>query len=317
MMPPIKLINILADGEFHSGEELGAMLGVSRAAVWKQMQKLTEFGIEVESVRGLGYQVLGGIDLIDDADLKPSDFDIELMSVATSTNSLLMTAAQQGSIHGKAISADMQTAGRGRRGRQWVSPYASNIYLSVGWSFKGGVAALSGLSLAVGVVVVQALEALGVSGATLKWPNDVLHAGRKLGGILIEMGGDPAGDCHVVIGIGLNVHMGQKASSDIDQPWIDCDALMGRRVSRKAVLGSLLVELQAMLRIYEQQGFAAYHEKWQHLHAYQDEVVVLTSGDNVSSGIARGVDEAGALIVETSLGRKLFHGGEVSVRKPK
>ncbi|CAH0993219.1 Bifunctional ligase/repressor BirA [Sinobacterium norvegicum] len=316
-MQQIQLITILSDGQFHSGEDLGAAVGVSRAAVWKQIQKLAELGVEVESVRGQGYRVLGGIDLIAPADIAVTRFDIELLSVTTSTNSLLMDQAQQGSIHLKAISADMQTHGRGRRGRAWISPYASNMYLSVGWEFQSGAAALSGLSLAVGVAVVEALSKLGVSGVGLKWPNDILHNGLKLGGILIEMGGDPSGDCHVVIGLGLNVHMAGASSQAIDQPWTTCDKLTEKPLARAKILSCLLDALESMLETYEQHGFSAYHQQWEQLHDYQNQVVIITSGENKSSGVAQGVDGSGALIVETSLGRKLFHGGEVSVRRSK
>lgn len=207
---PIKLIlNLLADGQFHSGEELGELLNVSRAAVWKHLQKMESLGIQIQSVKGRGYCIESGLDLLCANKIKniapcidQFNLRLELFSSIDSTNSYLL---RHSDLAGRICVAELQTQGRGRRGRAWVSPYAQNVYLSIGWGFDGGVAVIEGLSLAVGVAIAHALQKQGVSGIELKWPNDVLYCGKKLAGILIEMVGDPSGYCQVVIGVGVNV----------------------------------------------------------------------------------------------------------------
>ncbi|ROR94797.1 BirA family biotin operon repressor/biotin-[acetyl-CoA-carboxylase] ligase [Sinobacterium caligoides] len=314
------LIKILADGQYHSGEALGDSLGISRSAAWKQIKKLNLSGMNIESVKGLGYRVEGGIDLLFPAELSErlrlsgSEIQYDHRAVLSSTNSELMAAAADTvGFHKQALTCDMQTAGRGRRGRCWVSPYAQNIYLSLGWKFDGGASVLEGMSLAVGVSLAKALMSLGIEGVALKWPNDVLVSGRKLAGVLLEMTGDPSGLCSVVIGIGINVHMKGEEQS-IDQPWISCDEAAGGRISRAELIFSLLVGLETMLTDYEQLGFSHYRDAWLALHAHQNKQVVVTSGNDTYVGEALGVDESGALQVSRGNEIKVFHGGEVSVR---
>ncbi|MCV6603663.1 MAG: biotin--[acetyl-CoA-carboxylase] ligase, partial [Porticoccaceae bacterium] len=266
-----KLIGVLADGGFHSGEELGAQLGVSRTAVWKQVQKLVELGLDVEKVRGRGYCVPGGVELLDSEMILSSLAEpargqlrgLDILSSTGSTNSVARSRAEAGDASGYVVLAEQQTAGRGRRGRQWVSPYARNLYLSTVWGFDGGAAALEGLSLAVGVAVKRALAACGVSDSELKWPNDVLCNGDKVAGILLEMIGDPAGFCQVVVGIGVNVDMPDSKGAAIDQRWTDMGRVIGGHVSRNRVAACLLDELLPLLASYQRLGFASYREEWQ------------------------------------------------------
>jgi BirA family biotin operon repressor/biotin-[acetyl-CoA-carboxylase] ligase len=228
-VPKTDVLPLLADGEFHSGQQLADVLGISRTAVWKQLKKLEELGLEVEASKASGYRLPGGIELLDAQKIQsglgtsasPVLTRLWLDSAVDSTNAEAMRQLQQGPCAGLVCLAEQQTAGRGRRGRSWVSPFASNLYLSVVWEFEGGAASLEGLSLAVGVAVAQGLENCGAGGIELKWPNDLLHQGRKLGGILIEMVGDAAGSCQVVIGIGINVRMPRQAGEAIDQAWTD------------------------------------------------------------------------------------------------
>ena len=196
-----KILQVLADGEFHSGEELGAALGVSRAAVWKQLQKLEALNIELESQKGRGYRIVGGLDLLSrEAVLassgeasKPFVESMDIFNELASTNEVALAKIAEGDAHGYCCTAELQRSGRGRRGRQWVSPFARNLYFSMVWQFHSGASALEGLSLCIGVAVARALNRAGVDGVALKWPNDVLLDGRKLAGILLEMQGDPAG----------------------------------------------------------------------------------------------------------------------------
>ena len=215
----MKLLSLLADGEFHSGDDLGVALGVTRAAVWKQIQRLQEDrGLDIFSVKGKGYRLASPIDLLDSSKIKGNlsasakllVSDVQVFGSVTSTNDIAMKHAEAQGRPGYVCVAEQQTAGRGRRGRPWVSPYGTNIYLSLVWDFFDGAAALEGLSLAVGVVVANALKAKGLAGVELKWPNDVLVEGAKLGGILLEMTGDPSGHCQVVLGVGINTSVSKK-----------------------------------------------------------------------------------------------------------
>lgn len=318
-----ELLALMADGEVHSGQELAELLGISRTAVWKQLRKLEELGLEIESLKARGYRLAHPIQLLNHSDvamdLKQSTrallSRLDFHGSVGSTNSLAMELAQQGDGHGAVVVAEHQSGGRGRRGRSWVSPYAANLYVSFVWEFNGGAAALEGLSLAVGVAMVEGLESIGVTGCRLKWPNDLLVDGKKMGGILLEMTGDVSGQCAVVIGVGLNVQMPGNAARDIDQDWTDAVTVSGSTdLNRNEILAALLNSLLPAMETFAQGGFSAFHTRWSVLDAHAGESVDLFLGENRVTGIARGVDEQGALKLETDEGIKVFHGGEVSLR---
>lgn len=318
------ILRVLADGETHSGEELSEFLGVSRTAVWKQLKRLQEStGLQIESIRGKGYRLAGGLELLDSSqvvrqlslDAKSHLTDFILLGQVDSTNTIALNSIQEGGSSGYVVVAEQQSAGRGRRGRQWVSPYGCNIYCSAVWQFQSGAAALEGLSLAVGLAVARALGQVGVERVELKWPNDVLCQGRKLAGILLEMVGDAAGHCHVVVGIGINVSMSQAAGNwGIDQPWIDATTASGASVSRNRLLSRLLSELLPLLSEFERKGFSAFRQAWSELDAMFGKDVCLHMGGQTVFGRAAGVGESGALAIDTAAGRQWFNGGEVSLR---
>lgn len=312
-----RLLPCLADGAFHSGEELGQLLGVSRTAVWKQLQKLDVYGLTVDSVKGKGYRLARPLDLLSVEAIRQR-LDAEAGAVLSlnycvctdSTSSRAMAAAQDDA-HGQVFLAEQQSAGRGRRGRAWVSPFAANVYLSLVWRFAGGAAAISGLSLAVGVACARALSHCGLQGVSLKWPNDLLLNQQKLGGILLEMTGDAAGPCQVIVGVGINVDMPPAAV--IDQPWTDL-ASAGLRVRRSELVAQLLNQLVQLLNDFSDRGFGAFRTEWQALDAFRGQPVALIAGTAERRGIARGVDDSGALLLETDQGLQAVHGGELSLR---
>ncbi len=323
-MSTSKLLPLLANGEFHSGQALADAMGVSRTAVWKQANRLAaDLGFTIESVRGKGYRIVGGIDLLDaqrvkaalDARASALLTRLEILDTVDSTNAEVMRRIGQGASSGLVCSAERQTAGRGRRGRQWVSPYASNLYVSLLWEFSQGAAALEGLSLAVGVAVARSLRACAVPAVQLKWPNDVLFGGAKLGGILLEMTGDAAGSCKVVIGVGLNVAMPAAAAGAIDQAWTEIRTITANKYpGRNQLLVALLNELLPLAANFEQQGFSAWCDEWRSLDAFAGTAVVLNTGTAQLGGIARGVDQRGALQLETTTGLQSIYGGEISLR---
>lgn len=316
------LLAILADGEYHSGEELGRSLGISRTAVWKQVQKLAECGLQIESQKGCGYRLPGGLDLLDPEQLErgvsccPHKVrpHLSVQGVVTSTNELARAAAESGDATGRVFLAEQQTSGRGRRGRQWISPMGRNIYLSVVWGFDGGVQALEGLSLAIGVAVKQALESRGVSGLEFKWPNDLLWQKKKLGGILLEVLGDPAGFCQVVVGVGINLNMPATSGELIGQDWVDVNQILAQPVGRNDLAAALVNEIFSLLAEYHERGFTACRQEWLRHDAFANQPVTLMLMNKTVQGVARGVDESGALLVETDEGLQTFSGGEISLR---
>lgn len=324
-MSRLTLLALLADGRFRSGQDMAHALGVSRTAVWKQLNRLaSEAGVELESVRGRGYRIPGGLDLLDAAAVRrlmnpPATAlmrELVVLDTVDSTNAEAQRRAEAGGGGGLVVTAEQQSAGRGRRGRRWVSPFGRNIYLSVLWDFEQGASALEGLSLAVGVAVVRALEQQGIGGTELKWPNDILHNRAKLGGILLEMSGDAAGACRAIVGVGINVTMPGAAAGEIDQQWTDLAALSDAQPPpRNALLAALLDELLPLLADFGTSGFPPWRDAWQCLDAFAGAPVVLETGGRQMAGTARGVDERGALCLETATGQCAVYGGEISLRE--
>lgn len=322
MSSPIRILDVLADGRFHSGEELGAVLGVTRGAVWKHLRALRELDLEVFAVRGRGYRLAQPLELLQgDAILAELGAEarllldsLEVHPELDSTNRYLLDRAHGGRLPARACVAERQTAGRGRRGRSWVSPFGANLYLSLSWLYTGNVGAVAGLSLAAAVAVADALESCGLNGLGLKWPNDLFVDGCKLGGILLEMSGEAAGPCQVVIGVGINVAMPAAVSAQIGQSWVDLASLLDVPPSRNRLAGRVLESLILCAARYQRDGMKPFLSEWQQRDVIQGQAVDLHLADRIVNGTARGIDESGALLVETSSGLRRFASGEVSVR---
>ncbi|WP_444920944.1 bifunctional biotin--[acetyl-CoA-carboxylase] ligase/biotin operon repressor BirA [Microbulbifer sp. CnH-101-G] len=315
------VLELLADGEMHSGEALGAALGVSRAAVWKQLQKLEQYGLILDSIKGQGYRLPGGLELLSAESIYRALGEeagallgeLILFDEVDSTNTQLLSLMEKGEGHAVALLSERQSAGRGRRGRQWISPYGAGISLSVGWEFNGGVQSLEGLSLAVGVAIARALERFSVPDVRLKWPNDVWCRGRKLSGVLLELKGDLTDRCAVVIGIGLNSGLRNESANAIDQPWADLQQVKPG-ISRNQLVAAILAELLPLLHSYAEQGFSTYREAWMQLDQFAGQKVTLQAGTQTWCGIAAGVSEKGALELNIDGEIQHFHGGEISLR---
>lgn len=312
------LLQQLADGGFHSGEELGLKLGISRTAIWKQIQKLRELGLEIHSATGRGYRLAEPLSLLDKkvilaginkrAIVPANCVDIHLSTGSTNVDAM---AKAKAGFPRYLVLAEHQDSGRGRRGRHWVSPLACNLYLSLLWSFEEGVGALEGLSLMSALVVVRAMERLGYRDIGVKWPNDVLMNGRKLAGILLEMQGDVSGPCQVVIGIGLNINMPTRLAQEIDQPYSSLRSDNAGLVDRNQVTGCLLDELLMMLEDFAAEGFAPWIKEWESRDVYLGRAVEIHSGNKIQRGVNKGVNKAGGLLLEAETGLCSIHGGEV------
>lgn len=314
-------LRALADGAFHSGEDIARALGVTRSAVWYGIRDIAGAGFRVEKVRGRGYRLERAVSLLDPERIRGGlgaqrdTIMLEVCDTVDSTNTRLMLRAAQGAPSGLALAAEAQTAGRGRRGRTWQSGIASTLTFSLLWRFAQGARELAGLSLAVGVALARALRIAGASGVRLKWPNDVVLPAGKLAGILIEMQGDVLGPSAAVIGIGVNVCPDARLRAAVDQPVADLETATGTAIDRSALLALLLAELAAVLDRFAAGGFASLRGEWQALHAHQDQPVRLALPDGRAiGGIARGVADDGALLLETAGGIARHHSGEVSLR---
>ena len=317
-MNVVPLMEFLSDGSFHSGEILGAKLGISRAAIWKQVKTLRDLGISVDAVTGKGYQIAGGIQLLSKERILSrmypgisealSGFEVHFSIGSTNSEAMDKASAHYSSY---LVLAEHQSRGRGRRGRVWVSPFGHNLYLSLLWTFTVGVGELEGLSLVCALAVLRTLNKLSYAGMRVKWPNDVLFNGKKLAGILLEVNGDVSGPCKLVIGIGLNTYMPISAGRVIDQPFCDLRSVNGNFEDRNHIASVLVSELVVMIREFEVSGFKSFVTEWAVADAYHGLDIEVSSPRYSQVGICAGVDESGRLLLDTAEGRKVVYGGEV------
>lgn len=311
---PLKIISLLADGEFHSGEHLGESLGMSRAAINKHIQTIREWGLDVFTVPGKGYSLPAAINLLDVERILDllEDKRVTVLPVVDSTNQYLLDRLAE-LISGDACIAEYQQAGRGRRGRQWVSPFGANLYLSMFWRLEQGPAAAMGLSLVIGIVMAEVLQRLGAEQVRVKWPNDLYLNDRKLAGILVELTGKTGDAAQLVLGAGINMAMRDSNASQIDQRWINLQEA-GISIDRNELAAKLLNELRSSLRQFEIDGLVPFISRWRQLDNFIDRPVKLLIGEQQIFGIARGIDQQGALLLEQEGVIKPFIGGEISLR---
>lgn len=315
----LDLLATLSDGRPHSGASLATNLKVSRAAVWSRVKRLQAMGVDIYAVRGKGYQLARAFDFLDDHAIRhaltpAAAMVLQEITVATTTDStnqrLLELIPKQG-IHGCAWLAEYQTAGRGRRGDRWLAPPGSAVCLSLGWRFDAPPKDLSALSLVVGIAIARALQGLGARGIGLKWPNDLLVQRRKLAGILIEMRSELGGPCSVVIGVGVNIALGDDVRAQIDQPSASLADTCTQVPSRNRVAAALLSELTTHLQAFRQTGFAGQLASWRELDALAGFDVELVLPERLVRGTARGVDAQGMLQIEHNGRMESFLSGHV------
>lgn len=314
------LAQLLGDSAPHSGQALADHFGVTRAAIWKRIEELRAQGLPIEAAAGQGYRLAAPIEWLDPARILAELSLAQRRWVAAldvaweidSTNSELLRRDDASSV--QVCIAERQSAGRGRRGRAWISPLGSNVYFSLRRRFEHGMAALSGLSLAAGVALARALADVGARGFGLKWPNDLLADGHKLAGILVELGGEFLGPCHAVIGIGINVALPTYVGAPFDQPVTDLAALCAAAPSRNRVAGRLLAHLLDVLDRFERDGFAAFRDEYAALDLLAGRRVRVSDAHGTRAGTAIGVDVRGALRVEHEGVVATCDSAEVTVR---
>lgn len=308
---PLKLIEILADGNFHSGEELASDFGITRAGINKYIKVLREWGIELSSIQGKGYSLKIPMDLFNKSKIDQyyqADSRVEILPIIDSTNQYMLDKIPDLK-SGDCCIAEFQSKARGRRGRQWFSPFGTNLYFSMYWRLEQGIAAAMGLSLVVGIVVAQTLRELSDQDIKVKWPNDLYLNDQKLAGILVELAGK-TGDCaHVVIGIGVNLNMTNPDPNIVNQKW----ANLGN-INRNLLVAKIAKTLRENLEKFEKNGLAFFIDDWNHLDNFIHRPVKLLIGDDVIRGIAKGINDQGALLLEQDGKIEAYIGGEISLR---
>ncbi|MBD8224646.1 bifunctional biotin--[acetyl-CoA-carboxylase] ligase/biotin operon repressor BirA [Pantoea agglomerans] len=311
---PLKLVDILSDGEFHSGEQLGETLGMSRAAINKHIQTLKSWGLDVYTVTGKGYSLSAPIQLLDEQAilLQVTQGNVSVIPVIDSTNQYLLERMHEME-SGAACIAEYQQAGRGRRGRQWFSPFGANLYMSMYWRLEQGPAAAMGLSLVIGIIMAETLRSLGADDVRVKWPNDIYLNDRKLAGILVELTGKTGDAAQIVIGAGINLAMRTADASQINQGWINLQEA-GVTVNRNELAARLINSLREALSLFEQEGLTPFVARWAALDNFINRPVKLLIGEREVHGIARGVDSQGGLLLEQDGEIKAWVGGEISLR---
>ena len=318
-----KILQTLAGGEFISGTELGEVSGVSRTAVAKHIDGLRELGLDIFSVKGRGYKLAKPIDLLNHASIEYNYSKVQQVAypgtcyiepIIDSTNTFLKTKLAEGVLKdGDVCLAESQTAGRGRQGKTWVSPFASSIYMSIYRRFSGGYQTISGLSLVIGLAVADALDELGVKDVQLKWPNDIYVNMQKIAGILIEIEGAVGDEVDSIIGIGVNVSLPADVSG-IDQAFTDCNTHTLAPISRNELVALLLKFLNIHLDTFIVYGLVPFMDRWHSKDAFYHKAVKLLAGQSVIEGIGMGINETGAILLQVNGELQAFHGGEISVR---
>jgi len=322
-----KIIALLQDGNTHSGVELGSALGVTRSAVGKQISKLKEMGFQINCIKGSGYRLLIPFEQLDAQKITrhfvdaPAGFSppVDVVWSTTSTNDYVMSAIRDGRIteSGFVCLAEYQSAGRGRRGKSWVSPLGGGLCLSFAWRFERGAESLEGLSLSVAIAVVEVLENdFLIKNLKIKWPNDIFLDDKKLGGILIDVMGEAGGPCWVVVGVGLNVRNTQSVMYTVDQPWVDLYSGAGAVVPRNILAAKIITKIAKKIIAHERDGFSITNKEWSKYDAFfEKKVVVKMSESDIFYGVSRGISTSGGLIVDVDGVQKTIKSGEVSLRR--
>jgi len=318
-----QLLALLSSGELTSGTVLGERLNISRAAVHKHVQALMRQGIPIHRVPGRGYRLSQDVHLLGstlirdglDADITNLLSHVTVLQQVDSTNNWLLKRQLQSSIHGHVCAAEAQSKGRGRRGHNWVASPYRNVMFSIGWEFAAWPESVTGLGLAASVAVVRALQRLSVTGIGIKWPNDLIFGGAKLGGILIDVNGESAGRCITVVGIGINVHLEESDAGLIDQPYTDLNKITGMVTDRNQLIAVCSSEITRMLGRFGDLGFQAFRAEWERMHVYTGRRVRLVRHRGVVRGLVSGASEFGALLVVDDNGHThRFLSGDVRLR---
>jgi BirA family biotin operon repressor/biotin-[acetyl-CoA-carboxylase] ligase len=312
-----KLVTILSDGQYHDGTSIGKSLAITRGAVWKVVQKLTAYGIKIDSIKGKGYALIEPMVLLDKKNIKKNlqpTIELEIFETLDSTNTYLKSFFH--SAKPRLCFAEQQTNGKGRMQRDWYSPFARNIYLSCLYPFHRDVSALSGLSLVVSLAIVETLKTFNLPKPVLvKWPNDVMYADKKLSGILIEIQAETHGMCSAIIGIGFNVNMLTDEMHQIAKPWISLREMLGEYVDRNQLSAMLINNLFAYLNDFTKFGLSKFIDQWQEVDYLRGRNIKLLNAKQTVTGNVKGIDQQGHLLIKLTDGElQTFSSGDATIQ---
>lgn len=321
--PPVKrLLSLLPVSRPVSRAQLSREMGCDEQTITDHVRQLQALGVNIEENPDGGLVLQEAIELLDtpsilsamDTRMRGVLKNIKILETLDSTSSALQRMPEQDR-HGAAVFAEHQSSGRGRRGRRWVSPFARNIYLSLGWQFQNQLAELGCLPLVVALAVSRALARAGLEGHRVKWPNDLLLNGRKLSGCLVDLQSDNRGPCQAVIGVGINVRMPEsELTGEIDQAWTDLASHLPG-LSRNRLAGLLLEALFHDLAVFAEHGFEPFRPYWRQMDGLFGRQVSALIKNELTVGTAAGIDENGALLLDTGNKTLRLHSGEVSLHK--
>ncbi|MDI7241843.1 bifunctional biotin--[acetyl-CoA-carboxylase] ligase/biotin operon repressor BirA [Providencia huaxiensis] len=315
---PLQLIDILADAQVHSGEQLGEQLGMTRSAINKHIKTLRSWGLNIETIAGKGYKLPYQINLLSKEAIKKQVDGVNIIvePVIDSTNQYMLERINSLK-SGDTCLAEYQSAGRGRRGRQWISPFGCNLYLSMYWKLDQGPAAAVGLSLVVGIVIAEALNKISQDKVKVKWPNDLYMNDKKLAGILVELTGKTGDAAHIIIGVGINIGMNKnniENANTITQEWSSLRDEV-ENIERNELSANIIKSLRESLVIFEREGLKPFLERWFKLDNFLNRPVKLLIGNDIITGIERGINEQGALLLQKDNDEIIpYIGGEISLR---
>jgi BirA family biotin operon repressor/biotin-[acetyl-CoA-carboxylase] ligase len=318
----MQLLRLLADGNIHSGVELASQLSISRMTVSNRVAEWVSCGVAIDVLPGRGYRLERSIQFLDQDKVMErvgniSKDKMPFLCIEESIGSTNDMAAQLMSMHGSRIVclAEYQQQGRGRRGREWYTTPGGGFYGSFAWRIPAGFHALEGLSLAVGVELVEVLERFGINGVGLKWPNDLVTEHGKLGGVLIEVNGEVEGPCDAVVGIGLNIDLPVHVKLKAQQPVVDLVSLTRELPDRNHLTAEIIIAITLLLDSFTSKGFGYWRERWLKRDAFAGKEIILTGGHEPLNGVGAGVNEQGALLVKTPTGLSVCYGGELTLRQ--
>ena len=317
-----KLLEIISNGNVYSGQDLAASLNVSRTAVWKSIKHLETLGLEIRAIRGKGYQLREKFEFLSKEEIsrmmtlqsKKSCKDIGVVFKTNSTNLYLLNQLDYEAIHGSVVFAEYQSKGRGRRNKRWISPIGSGICFSVGWRFEVMPISLGLLSLYMGIAVARSLNSLKIKEVGLKWPNDIITTGHKIGGILLDIRGESTGPLDVIVGVGINYELPKYRLISVDQPIIDVCSVSKKSFSRNMIAASLLSNVLEILHDLQTGANLNLLNEWRQFDYYIGKEATLILPNEKITGILKGVDEQGSLLMLVDGKLLSYRSGEVSLR---
>lgn len=315
MTHTLGILRLLNPQTFTSGAQIAQKMGITRACVNHALQRTEDYGVVLERRVGVGYRLQEPIEWLDMNKIQRGltgvkhDYHLQIVPHIDSTNTALLKNPE--ALHGTVLATEWQSKGRARRGRTWQAVVGGSLVFSLKRVFQE-MASLSGLSLAIGVAIIRAIKELGIEGVALKWPNDIVCAQGKLGGVLIEVSGDTSGATPVVIGIGLNVKL--PSMMMLTQSYADLNTL-GFRQDRHILWAKLLIHLYEVLTIFEKETLFPFVTEWEAAHCWQGKKVKVLDSQGVLEGTALGITVEGALRLLTPEGEKIILNGDVSLRK--